>query len=135
MARFLHAPRRSKSSWLIHVWTAFIVSGLMHALPSWNMRPNPPSVGAYENFSSLMIFFILQAVGLTLEAIFLLSPGEDLLLYEIGAKDVWDLGRVWTFAWLLYSGQFALDYWLKTGQGMLSVPYSFEGVVLKHMPG
>jgi len=80
----------------------------------------------------MMTFYLLQAVGLTIEAAFLVSPGEDVLLYEIGERDVWYLGRLWTFLWLLFSGHFALECWLRVDPGATLVPYS---LVAKMFPG
>jgi hypothetical protein len=133
MARFLGVPPRSSLSWVVHVWTAFLLSGVMHALPAWSMHPAPPFIGIYERFTSPLMFFILQAVGLTVEAVFEVSPAEDILLHEFGAEDVWFLGRLWTFGWLLYSGHFALESWLKTELGMLAVPYSLCSIALKQL--
>jgi len=82
-----------------------------------------PFDGVYERFTSLFLFFVLQAVGVTLEIIFFISPGEDILLYEIGLPDVWILGRMWTAIWLVWSGQFALECWLSTQQGMLELQF------------
>jgi hypothetical protein len=101
------------------------MSGVLHALPSLSLPAIKPFDGVYERFTSLVIFFVLQAVGVTLETLFFVSPGEDILLYEVGLQDVWIMGRLWTLSWLLFTGQFALEGVLKTEQGMLRAPFSF----------
>lgn len=130
---FLHISPRSQTSRLVQIWTAFFISGAMHGAASWSLSPVPPFDGFYERFASLFIFFVLQAVGLTIEALFLDTPARDIALYEVGLEDERLMGRMWTFGWLLFSGHWVLECWLKTEQGMLSAPYSVGLAIVKQL--
>jgi Membrane bound O-acyl transferase family len=133
VCRLLYIRRRTRFSWVIQVWTAFLITGVMHALASWSLPADPPFDRLYERFTSIFMFFILQALGLTLEIFFLETPVRDITLYEVGLQDERYLGRIWTLGWLLFSGQWALECWLKTMQGMLPVQYSVVGPLLARM--
>lgn len=127
----LHVHHGTALSWFVRIWTAFLISGAMHALACWTLSPVPPFDGFYERFMAIFVFFILQAVGITVEALYLQTPVMDIVLYEFGLQDEIILGRLWTFGWLLFSGQWALECWLKTEQGMLQVPYSIVTPLLE----
>lgn len=53
--------------------------------------------------AAVLEFFILQAVGLSIETLFLQTPGRDIALYQFGLQYEQFLGRVWTFGWLLFA--------------------------------
>jgi lipoprotein signal peptidase len=133
VCRFLHIRRSKDASWIVQVWTAFLISGAMNAAACWSLSPLPPFDGFYERFASPFIFFILQAVGLTIEGLFLETPVRDITLYEVGLEDERILGRIWTLGWLLFSGHWVLECWLKTEMGLLSVPFSIVGPALDRL--
>jgi hypothetical protein len=101
---------------IVLVWTAFAISGAVHAL-----LIAPGDEGEYARFVAVFGFFILQAVGLTIESLFLITPARDLPLYEVGLKDEKILGRMWTFEWLLLSGYWAANSWFDTNWTSLSM--------------
>lgn len=84
-------------------------------------------------FTPVLTFFILQAVGLTIEALFLDLPGRDIVLYEFGLPWERIYGRLWTFGWLLVSGQRVVDCWLKMPQGALPLESSIVVLILGHL--
>ena len=67
------------------------------------------------------MFFVLQAVGVTLEGLFLDTPVRDLTLYEVGLEDEMLIGRIWTFGWLLFSGYWALESRLRANWSPLAM--------------
>lgn len=73
----------------------------------------------------MFLFFILQAVGIVLEDV--VCSFFKVLWQEVEADDKtgksaevmeW-VGRIWVFAWLWCTGQFVVECWLKTEQGLL----------------
>ena len=135
MMHLLRVHHGTNLSWFVRIWSAFLLSGLMHAVASWTLPPVLPFDGFYERFMAIFVFFILQPVGLTIEALFSWTPLTDLFLGQFGLEDEMIMGRMWTFGWLLFSGQWALECWLKTEQGMLSMPYSVAKPILQILLG
>ncbi|KAK0643619.1 hypothetical protein B0T16DRAFT_392117 [Cercophora newfieldiana] len=100
----------SQLSRLVQVWTAFAISGAVHGFA---LSIGIGAEGVSARFWAVFAFFILQALGITIEELFLLTPGRDLTLYEIGLEDEMIMGRIWTFGWLLFSGYWAMDSWFE----------------------
>lgn len=100
----------SQLSKLVQIWTAFLISGTMHGFA---VSIGLGAEGVPHHFWAVFVFFILQAVGVTIEELFLLTPGRDLTLYEVGLEDEMIMGRIWTFGWLLFSGYWAIDGWFE----------------------
>jgi hypothetical protein len=124
--RLLRVSPRSKIGKLLKVWIAFTISGAMHSIASWSLPPVPPFTGFYERFMSLFIFFLLQAVGITIEDVveMVIQKGEGSAKRRQLTRREVTVSRIWTLLWLIMSGRFALECWLKTEQGMLFVPLS-----------
>jgi hypothetical protein len=122
--RVLRVQPRSKVGRLVIVWIAFLISGSLHALANWTLPAARPFNGFYERFTSLFIFFVLQAVGVTIEdvAFSVLFPREDRGARTPPSRTKVLVGRTWAAFWLLLTGRFALETWLKTAQGMMFVP-------------
>ncbi|KAK1759454.1 membrane bound O-acyl transferase family-domain-containing protein [Echria macrotheca] len=118
VCRLLRIRRHTQLYWTAQVWTAFLISGAVHALA---MSIEPGMSSTYTRFRALVVFFLLQAVGLTLEGLFLDTPVKDLTLYEVGLEDEMLMGRIWTFGWLLFSGYWSLESWVGANWSLLSI--------------
>lgn len=138
--RCLRIPTKSKLSAIIQVWTAFTISGLLHALLTWSCKPVQPFTGFYERFISVLLFFLLQPIGFMIEDMIRSMrrhKGPDnhkgpafATNVALSKSTVNLLGRIWTFCWLFFTGRFAMECWLKTEQGMLVLPFN---VIRKHL--
>lgn len=113
--QLLGVHRRTRLSWIVQVWVAFVISGAVHGF-AFSLEPSTGN--SFVRFKAILRFFMLQALGLTVENLFLTTPGRDLALYEVGLEDEMIMGRLWTFGWLLFSGYWALDCWLDTSSIM-----------------
>lgn len=124
----LHVKRGTWLSSILQTFFAFSLSGFMHALVAWSVEPTPPFFSFYDRFTTMFLFFLFQAEGVVLEDIVvsLFRP----VWRKIEARDKkgrratlmrW-IGRIWVFGWLWWTGQFAVESWLKTGQGLLCQP-------------
>ncbi|KAK3326687.1 hypothetical protein B0H66DRAFT_551507 [Apodospora peruviana] len=113
--RILRIHPHSELSWHVHIWVAFIIAGLVHGFAfGYALSGNGDADGVLnKNFRAILTFFILQAVGLSVETLFLDTPVKDLTLYESGLQDEMMMGRIWTWGWLLFTGHYALDSWLQ----------------------
>ncbi|KAK4450072.1 hypothetical protein QBC34DRAFT_403710 [Podospora aff. communis PSN243] len=105
-------------SGIVQTWTAFTITGVVHGLA---MSSPLGTEASYAHFWAVFGFFILQAVGLTIESLFLITPARDITLYEVGLEDEMIIGRLWTFGWLLLSGYWALDSWSETSWSSVSM--------------
>lgn len=79
----------------------FLYSGAMHAFGQIAMKPVP-------NPTILAFFFLLSGFGGALEAAFRRITGRRV-------RGPW--GRVWTWAFMLYTGRIASRTWLDGGMG------------------
>ncbi|KAM7187536.1 hypothetical protein V8F33_011183 [Rhypophila sp. PSN 637] len=107
--RFLRIRWHSEVNWLVHVWVSFLVSGLMVGLSIGYALAPASHMISQEHFRTIFHFFLLQALGLTVETLFLDTPVKDITLYEVGLQDELIMGRVWTWGWLLMTGYCAVD--------------------------
>lgn len=110
--------RHTQLAWIVHAWTGFIISGAVHGFA---MSIEPGDANGYATFRAIFSFFLLQALGLTIEGLCLGTPVRDLTLYEVGLEDEKILGRIWTLGWLLFSFYWAVESWMETDWDMLSV--------------
>ncbi|KAF1998239.1 hypothetical protein P154DRAFT_604173 [Amniculicola lignicola CBS 123094] len=65
---FLRLSRRGPLAFYIHIWNAFLISGLLHA-QSMALLPRPKNITLYESTAGLMYFFVWQALIITAEDI------------------------------------------------------------------
>ncbi|KAK4214257.1 hypothetical protein QBC37DRAFT_156703 [Rhypophila decipiens] len=107
--RFLRIRRHSELNWLVHVWVSFFVSGLMVGLAIGYALAPASHIISQEHFRAIFHFFLLQALGLTVETLFLDTPVKDITLYEVGLQDELVMGRLWTWGWLLVTGYWAFE--------------------------
>lgn len=78
-----------------------------------------------QHFKAILQFFLLQALGLTIETLFLDTPVKDITLYEVGLEDELILGRLWTWGWLFMSGYWTFDSWFAisaVSQSLVIIP-------------
>ena len=149
VTRLFRIPRRTKLAGLTQTYAAFIISGLLHAQASYCLRAVPPFTSFYDRFTCLFIFFFLQAVGITIEDLAIstykaLHGNSDTRVSSGNTKDsevkskigpkgsqyLWWapwMGRVWVISWGLFTAQWALNAWLKTEQGMITMPGFEQG--------
>ncbi|KAK3360471.1 hypothetical protein B0T25DRAFT_602068 [Lasiosphaeria hispida] len=99
--------RRTRLSRVVQVCTSFLISGAAHAF-AMSACAGPGSTP----FRAVFGFFILQAVGLTIEDLALDAPIRDLTLYEVGLEDEMIMGRIWTFGWLWFSFYWVVHVYL-----------------------
>jgi hypothetical protein len=83
----------------IQLYTAFLISGLIHAAPS--------NAGALR-------FFVSQAVGITLEDIIIALAARIGLRHQLFRR----LGYVWVSCWFVYSLSPWIDFYVTSGGGM-----------------
>jgi hypothetical protein len=149
----LHIPRGTKTAALVQTYVAFAISGIIHAQASYSLRPVPPFTGFYDRFTCLLIYFMLQAVGLNIEDVAIsaynalygnfasqttkVKPSDAKENENFGLIPRWApwLGRLWVISWCLITGQWALNAWLKTEQGMLRVPGTEQGSIAGRVIG
>jgi len=89
--QLLGAPRHTHLSWIVQVWVAFVISGAVHGF-AFSLEPGAGN--SFVRFKAILEFFMLQALGLTVENLFLTTPGRDLALYEVGLEDEMIIGRL-----------------------------------------
>lgn len=111
--RILRVHRRTQLSWLVQIWVSFIVSGAVHGFAFGYALSDGDQGIINKHFKAVFTFFILQAVGLTVETLFLDTPVKDITLYEVGLGDELMMGRIWTWGWLLLTTYYSLDSWLE----------------------
>lgn len=84
---------------VVGVMGAFFLSGVMHYLGTWGQYPN-------TSFVDMVGFFMMMGVGVVLERVWGKMTGK-----KVGGP----IGWIWTFAWLLFWGQLAVDAWGQAG--------------------
>ncbi|KAM7184806.1 hypothetical protein V8F20_012051 [Naviculisporaceae sp. PSN 640] len=109
--RTFRVPRRTQLAWLVYIWISFLLSGLIQGFAVGYALALPNETINVQHFKAILQFFLLQALGLTMETLFLDTPVKDITLYEVGLEDELIMGRVWTWGWLLMSGYWAFDSW------------------------
>lgn len=92
---------------------SFLVSGAVHGFAfGYALSDNDQGI-LNKHCKAIFAFFVLQATGLTVEALFLDTPVKDITLYEVGLEDEMVMGRIWTWGWLLLTTYYALDSWVE----------------------
>jgi hypothetical protein len=133
--------RIKRGTWLssfVQTIFAFAVTGFLHGIAASRIEPTPPFSGQYERFWALFLFFTVQAIGVIIEDVVSTVVDEVELAFEWddekGRTNGWRdwIGRLWVLGWLLWTGQLVLECWLKTGQGMIIVPFSFISLGRQH---
>ncbi|OAV91926.1 hypothetical protein PTTG_07408 [Puccinia triticina 1-1 BBBD Race 1] len=76
---------------------AFAVSAIMHEVGVW-------SAGPFDRRLRTSVFFLSQGVAVCLESAFKSLSGQ---------RVTGPLGRIWTFAWLIFFGTPMIDAWLE----------------------
>jgi hypothetical protein len=92
IAGVLGCTKGSKAGWFVRLYTAFFLSGLHHSVPAWVIS---------RTDGGSMCFFMLQAVGITMEEAIWKPLGRRLGVRGLLVKV---LGLVWTLAWFGLTG-------------------------------
>ncbi|KAI5819611.1 hypothetical protein BZA77DRAFT_158643 [Pyronema omphalodes] len=92
VAGILGCKKGSKAGWFVRLYTAFFLSGFHHSVPAWAIS---------RTDGGSMCFFMLQAVGITIEEVIWRPLGRKLGIRGLPAKI---LGFVWTWTWFGLTG-------------------------------
>ncbi|KAF7974748.1 hypothetical protein HWV62_11329 [Athelia sp. TMB] len=93
--------------------TIFAFSALLHILLMYRIDMHvPAAVDPTRTLfdTSILKFFLVQPLGLLIEALFVLP-----LIGRLPAGWQTSAGRIWTWAWMLWTGRYWSDVWVHRG--------------------
>ncbi|KIY68787.1 hypothetical protein CYLTODRAFT_443134 [Cylindrobasidium torrendii FP15055 ss-10] len=115
LVRVLRIPRGTNASAYTQLYSAFILSGLLHVSADYAV--------ADKWVRNSMVFFILQAVGITLEDVVThyLWKIELSSRWKGGAQRLgWMMGYIWVSLWFIYT----LPFWQQDDHLEVAIPES-----------
>lgn len=132
IVRILRIPRGTNLSSYTQLYVSFAISGLFHALMTYNIIPSTSSLSFEDSFMLAFKFFVLQAMGIHFEDTVLAAYRR---LRHMPASKNQTFGRVfgylWVISWFWFSLGWGGDALLKSGiMGVNDVPMPIAGKLL-----
>lgn len=101
----LHTPLPPHLRKPLRATVIFALSTTLHLLIIYRLPTSDTHIHAAFLDSSTMLFFLSQPLALFV---------ERMVVVPLGGGNVW-ITRCWAWAWLLYSGRWWADVWIRRG--------------------
>jgi hypothetical protein len=131
LCNLLRLSSKNKAAWLIRVYVAFFLSGLLHAVPAWAIS---------RTDGANMAYFMAQAVGITIEEVVWRPWGGRLGIARRGRAGEAEegkrwigvaLGWVWTAVWFGLTNVIFVEGLVVTGMQPL-VDFSWVWMLIRN---